>query len=92
MSKSKKRNDKDRSGEIGLTAGSTGAAGAGGTLYALTGGSAAAPAITHALAVVGGLVGGGMAAGLGVIIGGPVALGVGAYGVSKAYRKFKKRK
>lgn len=88
----KKEKRKDRSGEIGLCAGSAGAVGAGGTLVALTGGSASASAITYSLAAIGGAVGGGMAAGLGVIVGGPVALGLGAYGISKAYRKAKKNK
>ena len=63
------KNSKDRSGEIGMGAGATGAAAGGGTMVALTGGSASAAAITHALATVGGVVGGGMAAGVGVLIG-----------------------
>ncbi|MDE6542899.1 MAG: hypothetical protein K2K76_02925 [Muribaculaceae bacterium] len=93
MSGTKKHNkEKDYSGEIGLGAGTAGAAGAGGTLVALTGGSAAAPAITYALSAIGGVVGGGMAAGLGVIIGGPIALGAGAYAISKAIRKTKRKK
>lgn len=86
------KKQKDRSGEIGLGAGTAGAAGAGGALVSLTGGSASASAITYALSAIGGTVGGGMAAGLGVIVGGPVALGLGAYGISKAIHKSKNKK
>ena len=89
---SKSKNSKDRSGEIGMGAGATGAVAGGGTMVALTGGSASAAAITHALATVGGVVGGGMAAGVGVLIGGPVVLGLGAYGISKVIRKSKSKK
>lgn len=87
-----KEKNKDHSGEIGLGAGSAGAVGAGGTLVALTGGSASASAITYALAAIGSVVGGGMAAGLGVVVGGPIAIGLGAYGISKACHKAKKNK
>ncbi len=93
MAGTKKRNkEKDYSGEIGLGAGTAGAASAGGALVALTGGSAGASAITYALSAIGGVVGGGMAAGLGVVIGGPVALGAGAYAVSKAISKARRKK
>ncbi len=89
---SKSKNQKDRSGEIGVGAGATGTVASGGTLVALTGGSASAAAITHALATVGGVVGGGMAAGLGVLIAGPAVIGLGAYGISKAVKNAKKKK
>ena len=87
----KDNKNKDFSGEIGMGAGAAGAAGSGGALIALTGGSASASAITYALSAIGGVVGGGMAAGLGVIVGAPVVLGAGAYGISKAVHKAKNK-
>ena len=83
---------KDHSAGVGLGTGIGGAAVSGGTMVALTGGSASASAITYALAAVGSVVGGGMAAGLGLLIGGPAALGAGAYGVAKLVKKHKEKK
>lgn len=78
---------KDRSAVAGLgtTAGTTLAEGA--ALVALSGGSTSASAITYALATIGGLVGSGMAAGLGLLIGAPAVLGGAVYGVSKVVKK-----
>ena len=64
-----------------------GAAGSGVTLLTLTGGSASASAITYALGAVGSIIGGGMAAGLGVLIGGPVLLGTAVYGITTCLKK-----
>ena len=74
---------------LGTTAGTTVVEGA--AVVALTGGSASASAITYALATIGGLVGGGMAADLGLLIGAPAVLGGAAYGISKAVKKRKGR-
>lgn len=52
-------------------------------MYVLTGGSASASAITYALGMIGGFFGGGMAAGLAAVIGGPAALGLGGYVIGK---------
>ena len=77
---------KDRSAAgLGTTAGTTMVEGA--AVVALTGGSASASAITYALGAIGSLVGGGMAAGLGLLIGAPAVLGGAAYGISKAVKK-----
>ena len=78
---------KDRSAAAGLgtTAGTTMVEGA--AVVALTGGSASASAIAYALGAIGSLVGGGMAAGLGLLIGAPAVLGGAAYGISKAVKK-----
>ena len=81
----KETRDRSAVAGLGTTAGTTVAEGA--AVVALTGGSASASAITYALATIGGLVGGGMAAGLGLLIGAPVVLGGAAYGVSKAVKK-----
>ena len=86
------KDKKDRSGEIGLGASGAGAVAGGTSVAVLTGGSASASAITYALGTIGGIVGGGMAAGIGVLIGGPIALGAGAYCISKAIRKKKSKK
>lgn len=86
---SEKKQRKDHSGAIGLGTSGAGAAAGAGSMIALTGGSASASAITYALGTIGGLVGGGMAAGLGVLIGGPVILGGAAYGIAKAVQKRK---
>ena len=83
---------KDRSGAIGLGTTGAGAVVGGTSLAVLTGGSASASAITYALGTIGGVVGGGMAAGLGVLIGGPALLGIAAYGVAKAVRNRKQKK
>ena len=83
---------KDRSASaagLGTTAGTTVVEGA--AVVALTGGSASASAITYALGAIGSLVGGGMAAGLGLLIGAPAVLGGAAYGISKAVKKRKGR-
>lgn len=87
----KKKEKKDISGAVGVGTTAVGAATGGATVAALAGGSASASAITYALAAIGGVVGGGMAAGLGVLIGGPVALGGAAYGVTKIVQKKKKK-
>lgn len=68
---------------MGLGSGTVGSIGAGGTVYVLTGGSASASAITYALGMIGGFFGGGMAAGLAAVIGGPAALGLGGYVIGK---------
>ena len=82
---------KDRSAAaaagLGTTAGTTVVEGA--AVVALTGGSASASAISYALGAIGSLVGGGMAAGLGLLIGAPAVLGGAAYGISKAVKKRK---
>ena len=83
---------KDRSAlaaGFGTTAGTTVVEGA--AVVALTGGSASASAIAYALGAIGSLVGGGMAAGLGLLIGAAAVLGGAAYGISKAVKKRKGR-
>ena len=70
---------------LGTTAGTTVVEGA--AVVALTGGSASASTITYALAKIGSLVGGGMAAGLGLLIAVPAAAGGAVYGISKAVKK-----
>ena len=79
--------NKDRSAAAGLgtTAGTAVTEGA--AVVALTGGSASASAITYALGTIGGLVGGGMAAGLGLLIGVPALAGGAVYGLSKVVKK-----
>ena len=86
-----KKQEKDHSGVIGLGAAGAGAAAGGATVAALAGGTSAA-AITYALGAIGGIVGGGMVAGLGVLLAGPIAIGAGAYGISKAVKKSKQKK
>ena len=83
----KNNENKDRSAAAGLgtTAGATVTEGA--AVVALTGGSASASAITYALGTIGGLVGGGMAAGLGLLIGVPALAGGAVYGISKVVKK-----
>ncbi|MDE6510485.1 MAG: hypothetical protein K2L00_00095 [Muribaculaceae bacterium] len=88
----KKKKNNDRSIQIGTGGGVVGTAASGGTMIALTGGSASASAITHALATVGSVVGGGMAAGVGVLIAAPVAVGGVAYVASKTYNKYINKK
>lgn len=83
--KNNERKDRSAAAGLGTTAGTTMAEGA--TVVALTGGSASASAITYALGTIGGLVGGGMAAGLGLLIAVPAAAGGAVYGISKAVRK-----
>ena len=90
--KEEKKQEKDNSGAIGLGAAGAGAAAGGATVAALAGGSASAAAITYALGAIGGIVGGGMVAGLGVLLAGPIAIGAGAYGISKAIKKSKQKK
>ena len=86
----KERKDRSASAAgLGTTAGTTVVEGA--AVVALTGGSASASAITYALGAIGSLVGGGMAAGLGLLIGAPAVLGGAAYGISKAVKKRKGR-
>ena len=79
--------NKDRSAAAwhGTTAGAAVTEGA--AVVALTGGSASASAITYALGTIGGLVGGGMAAGLGLLIGVPALAGGAAYGITKVVKK-----
>lgn len=86
-----KEEKKDHSLKIGVGAASTGTIATGAAVVGLTGGSASASAITYALGTIGGIVGGGMAAGLGVIIGGPLVLGAAAYGITKAVNKKKNK-
>lgn len=83
--KNNERKDRSAAAGLGTTAGTIVAEGA--VVVALTGGSASASAITYALGTIGGLVGGGMAAGLGLLIGAPVVLGGAVYGISKAVKK-----
>ena len=79
--------NKDRSAAAGLGTTAGAAVTEGAAVVALTGGSASASAITYALGAIGGLVGGGMAAGLGLLIGVP-ALACGAvYGITKVVKK-----
>lgn len=78
---------KDRSAVVALGTGATTSVAEGAAVVALTGGSASASTITYALAKIGSLVGGGMAAGLGLLIGAPAVLGGAAYGISKAVKK-----
>ena len=82
---------KDRSAAVAFGTGAGTSFVEGASVVALTGGSASASAITYALATIGGLVGGGMAAGLGLLIGAPAVLGGAAYGISKAVKKRKGR-
>ena len=86
-----KTDNKDRSAAAGLgaTAGTTAVEGA--AVVALTGGSASASAITYALATIGSLVGGGMAAGVGLLIAAPAIAGGAAYGIAKAVKKRRER-
>lgn len=83
--KPNERKDRSAAAGLGTTAGTTVAEGA--AVVALTGGSASASAITYALGTIGGLVGGGMAAGLGLLIAVPAVAGGAVYGISKAVKK-----
>ena len=83
--KPNERKDRSAAAGLGTTAGTTVAEGA--AVVALTGGSASASAITYALGTIGGLVGGGMAAGLGLLIAVPATAGGAVYGISKAVKK-----
>ena len=83
--KPNERKDRSAAAGLGTTAGTTVAEGA--AVVALTGGSASASAITYALGAIGGLVGGGMAAGLGLLIGVPALAGGAVYGISKAVKR-----
>ncbi len=71
-----------KSNVAGLTGAGAGVAGSVGTVVVVGGGTSAA-AITRGLAAVGGLVGGGMLAGIGVIAAAPLAIGGICYGISK---------
>ena len=79
--------NKDRSAAAGLGTTAGAAVTEGAAVVALTGGSASASAITYALGAIGGLVGGGMAAGLGLLIGVPALAGGAAYGITKVVKK-----
>ena len=79
----KNNENKDRSAAAGLGTTAGAAVTEGAAVVALTGGSASASAITYALGTIGGLVGGGMAAGLGLLIGVPALAGGAAYGITK---------
>ena len=79
--------NKDRSAAAGLGTTAGAAVTEGAEVVALTGGSASASAITYALGTIGGLVGGGMAAGLGLLIGVPALAGGAAYGITKVVKK-----
>lgn len=83
--KPNERKDRSAAAGLGTTAGTTVAEGA--AVVALTGGSASASAITYALGTIGGLVGGGMAAGLGLLIGVPALAGGAVYGISKVVKR-----
>ena len=83
----KEQSTRDRSAAAGLGTTAGAAVTEGAAVVALTGGSASASTITYALAKIGSLVGGGMAAGLGLLIGAPAVLGGAAYGISKAVKK-----
>ena len=85
--KMKNTENKDRSAAAGLGTTAGAAVTEGAAVVALTGGSASASAITYALGTIGGLVGGGMAAGLGLLIGVPALAGGAAYGFSKVIKK-----
>ena len=85
--KMKNTENKDRSAAAGLGTTAGAAVTEGATVVALTGGSASASAITYALGTIGGLVGGGMAAGLGLLIAVPAAAGGAVYGISKVVKK-----
>ena len=87
--KPNERKDRSAAAGLGTTAGTTVAEGA--AVVALTGGSASASAITYALGTIGGLVGGGMAAGLGLLIGVPALAGGAVYGISKVVKKRRRR-
>ena len=82
-----KTENKDRSAAAGLGTTAGAAVTEGAAVVALTGGSASASAITYALGTIGGLVGGGMAAGLGLLIAVPAAAGGVVYGISKVVKK-----
>ena len=82
-----KTKHKDRSAAAGLGTTAGAAVTEGAAVVALTGGSASASAITYALGTIGGLVGGGMAAGLGLLIGVHALVGGAAYGISKVVKK-----
>ena len=79
--------NKNRSAAAGLGTTAGAAVTEGAAVVALTGGSASASAITYALGAIGGLVGGGMAAGLGLLIGVPALAGGAVYGISKAVKR-----
>ena len=83
----KNTENKDRSAAAGLGTTAGAAVTEGAAVVALTGGSASASAITYALGAIGGLVGGGMAAGLGLLIGVPALAGGAVYGISKAVKR-----
>ena len=83
----KNNENKDRSAAAGLGTTAGAAVTEGAAVVALTGGSASASAITYALGAIGGLVGGGMAAGLGLLIGVPALAGGAVYGISKAVKR-----
>ena len=81
------KENKDRSAAAGLGTTAGAAVREGAAVVALTGSSASASAITYALGTIGGLVGGGMAAGLGLLIGVPALAGGAVYGISKAVKR-----
>ena len=85
--KMKNNENKDRSAAAGLGTTAGAAVTEGAAVVALTGGSASASAITYALGTIGGLVGGGMAAGLGLLIGVPALAGGAVYGITKVVKK-----
>ena len=85
----KERKDRSAAAGLGTTAGTTAVEGV--AVVALTGGSVSASALTYALGAIGSLVGGGMAAGLGLLIAAPAVAGGAAYGIAKAVRNRKKR-
>ena len=83
----KEQSTRDRSAAAGLGTTAGAAVTEGAAVVALTGGSASASAISYALGIFGGLVVGGMAAGLGLLIGVPALAGGAVYGISKVVKK-----
>jgi len=80
--------DKEKKAKIaGSTAGAVTATGIG---IAASGASAAT--MTGTLAAVGGVVGGGMAAGIACVAAAPIAVGAAAYGAVKLIKKSKTKK
>ena len=81
----KQKKDRSAAAGLGTAAGTSVAEGA--AVAALTGGSASASSLTYALGKIGSLVGGGMAAGLGLLIAVPAAAGGAVYGISEVVKK-----
>lgn len=67
------------------------AGGATATGIGIAASGASASTITWALGALGGLVGGGMAAGIAVVAAAPVAIGGAAYGTTKLIKKIRRK-